>query len=508
MRSFIAGAATAALVLCALAPARAERVFWPVPYTKRRAITHACFDPRHGGLLVLKDNQVLRLDPVDGSLKALATMTWQASEPTGPRFWRFHNNPDGSLEAAFHQLGFNGLVRLQADGKHRWLAGEGKDGASCDGDALQAEVTPLTVRQFAVGPGGERFLADPYNGMVHQLLPRGDGGFSVEAILGWGIDPFPGDPFRHLPEPEREAAYRRILPAGIAVLPDGDLVYSDRGNHRIFRCTPTLQFNGKVWRLTLLAGSGDTRPNGGHDDARQTSLDTPGDLQVTEDGRILVAAGAVLWQLSPRRTEAGTVYRSQAIYTAPQLAEQDEAAELSLSLVRGGGILVGQGTGGLGYLGPEAPAYGPDDATLLGLVRRHRQGLAEGNAAECVASMERLRALLADGARGEGEEPEPGLEPAEASLRDAVTRFRVNLAITSAETVGLDPSGPGAAAQPRPTHEHKGEPAVSIAPAASASLAPAGKPVARPQAKRGWESAAEPAAADPRDGSRTKRIKG
>jgi uncharacterized protein (TIGR03437 family) len=144
----------------------------------------------------------------------------------------------------------NHLIRKTApDGSMTVLAGGGANTA--DGPALFAKLaSPAGV---AVGPKGEVWFAEAGSGRVRLVA---DG--SVTSVASTDLKE----------------------PRGVHLTPEGDLVVADRGRHRVFRISPSGE-----WQP--LAGTGDPGFAGDGGPGLAALLNEPSDVAVLPDGGLL-----------------------------------------------------------------------------------------------------------------------------------------------------------------------------------------------------------------------------
>ncbi len=167
--------------------------------------------------------------------------------------------PDGSVVVA--DRGNHRLLVLEG-GALRVLAGTGAAGFA-DGPADAARFdTPRTVK---IGPDGAIYVADEGNHRVRVLR-----GGRVETLAGTGEAGFADGPV---------ATAKLDHPSGIALRPDGGVLVTDRGNHRV-----RLVLAGQV---TTVAGVGERGFADGS--AGFAKLDSPSSVAFAPDGAIYVA---------------------------------------------------------------------------------------------------------------------------------------------------------------------------------------------------------------------------
>jgi RHS repeat-associated protein len=124
--------------------------------------------------------------------------------------------PDGSVYASENFLGFPGLVRrLRPDGDESIVAG---------GGAPNGSTFLSTPSALALAPDGTLYIAETFAHRIRRISPTG----VVSIAAGTGAQGFSGDG-------GLATAATLSEPSGLAVLPDGTLIISDSGNHRIRR---------------------------------------------------------------------------------------------------------------------------------------------------------------------------------------------------------------------------------------------------------------------------------
>jgi DNA-binding beta-propeller fold protein YncE len=209
---------------------------------------------------------------------------------------------------------------------------------------------------LVVSADGTVYLADSRNHCIRKLSPTGVvstlAGAPAEDAVGGFADGV-------------GAEARFSSPAGVALAPDGSLLVSDTGNHRLRRVTPS-------GRVSTFAGA-DTerddlgRPVGGYRDgsAAEARFRYPAGLAVDEAGTVYVAdaGNGRVRRISPAGevTTLATV-GGQALQAPTELVLA-AGGKLWVADTAGGGLWVGPREGPLqrwqpepGEKGPKAPA--------------------------------------------------------------------------------------------------------------------------------------------------------
>jgi DNA-binding CsgD family transcriptional regulator/sugar lactone lactonase YvrE len=186
--------------------------------------------------------------------------------PIGP------NMPAGGLAVAKDGTLFiadrNGnQVWKFAGGKLETYAGTGDFGFSENGAATSSELAwPIGL---ALDPAGDLLIADAGNNRIRMVDPHG----RITTIAGSGTDGDGGDRGR-----ATDAQLR--FPYGVAVGPDGSIVVSDTGNHRL-----RLILGGQI---NALAGTGQWGFNS-DGPALQTMLSGPEGIAFDSNGDLFIA---------------------------------------------------------------------------------------------------------------------------------------------------------------------------------------------------------------------------
>ncbi|MNX77074.1 Virginiamycin B lyase [compost metagenome] len=161
--------------------------------------------------------------------------------------------------------GHHRIRRVDTDGRITTVAGNGLARFEGDGGAAKDAALHAPVA-LNVGADGSLYVADTGNHAIRRIAPDG----AISTVAGNGVEGFAGDG-------GPAASSQLASPSGVVVLPGGDLLVSDTGNHRIRWIRP----GGAIWTV---AGNG----KGGHsdeaDDARRASIDAPEAIALAPDG--------------------------------------------------------------------------------------------------------------------------------------------------------------------------------------------------------------------------------
>lgn len=229
------------------------------------------------GRVVLADfnNHLIRAIELDGSVKTIAG--------TGIHAYAFAGEPAVSSplenpidfdflpngEVVFAGLHDPRVLKLDADGIVRVIAGTGMAGADGDGGSA-ATASFYEINGLAVAPDGAIAIADSRNNRVR--IVRGE---RVEALAGTGEAGFSGD--------GGDARSARLsYPTAITFAPDGALLIADRRNHAIRR----VAVDGTI---TTVAGSGNRGFAGDGALAIDAELASPDGVAIASDGSILIS---------------------------------------------------------------------------------------------------------------------------------------------------------------------------------------------------------------------------
>jgi serine/threonine-protein kinase len=189
----------------------------------------------------------------------------------------------GARDLYIADVGQHRVRQVDADGRVTTIAGTGQPGDTGDG-GLAAQANLNAPMALALGPQGRLYLADSGNHAVRLIGPDG----RMQTVAGNGRPGFSGD--------GGPAAQAQLSdPTGLAVLPDGNLLVSDTGNHRVRWVQP-----GGL--IQTVAGDGTT---GTTDEgpASEAHLSEPGAIAVAPDGTPFFVDHATgrVYQLHPRK---------------------------------------------------------------------------------------------------------------------------------------------------------------------------------------------------------------
>ena len=190
-------------------------------------------------------------------------------------------DPQGTLylaEVDDEQLGIRNAHRIsRVDAASRVLstiAGDGPPGSSGDGGpAVRARVN--ATHGLAPTADGLLYLGDSFNHKVRRI-DLGTG--VIDTVAGTGSAGYGGDG-----GPARSATLQN--PSTVIREPGGTLVFGDFFNNRIRRI-------GLDGVITTVAGNGDQAPGPDGRPAPQTAIGGPGGLALAPDGDLLFAAMA------------------------------------------------------------------------------------------------------------------------------------------------------------------------------------------------------------------------
>lgn len=243
--------------------------------------------PGPDGLVYVMDfnNHRLRRIEADGTVRTIAGSGLHSLATLGvPALDSPLENP---IDFAFTADGTLLLVPLHdprvlaigADGVLRSIAGTSEQGDDGDGGpADAARFTELTG--IAVGPGGEVYVAD--GGARRVRVVRPDGivhAFAGRGLLGGGSGGEGGD----LGDGGLAVECRLGRPEGLAVAPDGSVLFADSKAHAIRRVRP----DGVI---ETVAGTGEKGFSGDGGPAREAMLSAPEGVALGPDGVVVYAA--------------------------------------------------------------------------------------------------------------------------------------------------------------------------------------------------------------------------
>jgi sugar lactone lactonase YvrE len=161
------------------------------------------------------------------------------------------------------------VMRIEADGRLRRIAGTGEPGYA--GDGGPARMAPLNEPyDVDLDAMGNLYIADRANHRVRKVTPEG----VITTVAGTGVPGYQGD---HGP-----AAQARLNGLhGANVHPDGRLLIADSGNHVVRQVAA----DGTI---TTLAGTGEAGNSGDGGAAVRARLSAPRSLFVDAVGRVYV----------------------------------------------------------------------------------------------------------------------------------------------------------------------------------------------------------------------------
>ena len=189
-------------------------------------------------------NQLIRrIDHVTGQIDTIAGVTLSGfSGDGGPAINAQFNSPRGldfdRQDNLYIADTLNHRIRrIAPDGTITTVAGNGFKGHSGDG-GLATEAALNEPHRVEADPDGYLYIGDSYNHAIRMVTPQG----TIHTIGGSPLDP--GDEGDGGPA----LVARLNLPKGLAVRPNGDVLFSDNDNHRIrvLKPTPRLSEGGVV----------------------------------------------------------------------------------------------------------------------------------------------------------------------------------------------------------------------------------------------------------------------
>lgn len=242
---------------------------------------------------------------------ALATGSVFIADPLANRIWRLVEDappePFAGTGTALFPIGDGGLaVSAQLDGpmdmgvdgagdlliadtRHHRIRKVDRNGRivtlAGDGSPRFAATSLNQPQALAVAPDGTAYVADTGNHAVRRIRPNGE----LTTLAGNGQEGFAGDGGPALQS-------QLASPSGIALLPSGDLLVSDTGNHRIRWIRP----DGAI---QTIAGSGEAGSTDEAPNATEARLEAPGPMALAPDHTPFVVdikAGR-LYQLRPQK---------------------------------------------------------------------------------------------------------------------------------------------------------------------------------------------------------------
>lgn len=195
--------------------------------------------------------------------------------------------PGGNLYLA--DRGNHRIRKVDPNGRITTVAGNGMTKPFAVGPATRTSL--FYPEALDVGPDGSLYIADTGHHAVRRVSPDGQ----LTTLAGTGTEGFKGD--GGLAKESQLAS-----PSGLVVLPSGDLLVSDTGNHRVRWIHPdgaiqTIAGNGRVGQTDEAA------------EATSAKLDRPGAIALGPDGTpFFVDRGARrLYQLQKTKNASGSL---------------------------------------------------------------------------------------------------------------------------------------------------------------------------------------------------------
>jgi internalin A len=162
----------------------------------------------------------------------------------------------------------NKVIRVDTSGTVTTIAGTGQAGFSGDGGPA-TEAKLANVWDVAVDDEGNLYIS------ADHRIRKVDTSGVITTIAGTGVQGFSGDG-------GLAVAAQLNTPHGIAVGPDGNIVFADAENQRIRR----LDAQGVI---TTIVGNGEVGFSGDGGPATDARIHTPEQLWVDDEGNIYVA---------------------------------------------------------------------------------------------------------------------------------------------------------------------------------------------------------------------------
>jgi uncharacterized protein (TIGR03437 family) len=377
----------------------------------------------NGGTLYLAAGTFIRKVSTDLVAITLAGVTSQfRGEGVAATTALFKSPSDARADSSGNiyvaDTGNHRIRKISLNGTVTTFAGDGEAGYAGDGGpGPQARLN--APQALAVDPAGAVFVADTANHRIRKIIPAG----TVSTVAGTGSageddDGRPG------------VASRLNHPVGIVADPLGVIYFSDTGNNRVRRLSPT-------GLLQVVAGNGSKGYSGDGgfaaaaqlDGPRGLALDSAGNLYIADSGnhriRVVTPAGLII-------TVAGNGVRgfsgdggpaAQANLDTPIAIAVDSARDLLIAdavnqrirRVRNDGIIsTVAGNGVYGYSGDGGPAQVArlDTPAGLGL-------LPNGEVLVADRGNNRIRKLLPSGGSTGGPGPVIEIAPTVRALHAA-----------------------------------------------------------------------------------------
>ncbi len=190
-------------------------------------------------------------------------------------------------------------------------------------DSITNAGRPTAV---AVAPDGTLYIAEQFGHRIRRRRP----GEAIATFAGTGVAGFSGDG-----GPAISAQFNQ--PSAMALGADGSLFIADQNNHRIRRIAP----DGSI---TTFAGTGSTTnvPDGGF--AVSTPVPTPRGVAVTPDGSLVYISGGLVRRVNPSgRVSAVAGFLTGSPGATPATSTFFNIAHVAVAAEADGAILFGHG---------------------------------------------------------------------------------------------------------------------------------------------------------------------
>lgn len=231
-----------------------------------------------GGLLIAEqgNGRLRRIDP-NGTIRTLAGNGFLSFGEGGRRAVESNIlypsalaiDRDGRLLIGDQRVGF--IQRLRADGTLEHVGGRPNGGLDkvFYGDNVPARETTFSrIQGIDVDPQGGVVVADTDFHRIRRIDPDG----IVRTLAGTDEAGFSGD--------GPGATCKLSFPVKLRALPDGTVLFSDVGNHRIRRIDAALN-------VTTVVGTGQAEFNGDGLAASATNIGAPRGLAIDDAGRLV-----------------------------------------------------------------------------------------------------------------------------------------------------------------------------------------------------------------------------